>query len=288
MHLKNLVLRNGRQSDAKACGEICWTAFNTISQEHNFPPDFPSPDVAAELMSSLLSRPDVFSVLAEIDGRLIGSNFLWESDLIAGVGPITVDPHIQNGGVGKKLMQAVLARAEQKGFPGVRLVQAAYHNRSLSLYTKLGFAVREPLAVIQGTPLNLSSPGFPVRPATHRDTEPCSALCRNLHGHDRKNEFLHAVRQGTATLVERHGRVTGYATSIGFFGHAIAESNDDLIALIAAAPEISGPGFLLPSRNSAVLGWCLEQGLRIIQPMTLMAIGLYSEPRGPFLPSILY
>ena len=36
-------------------------------------------------------------------------------------------------------MAAVLQRAAAKNFPGVRLVQAAYHNRSLSLYTKLGF-----------------------------------------------------------------------------------------------------------------------------------------------------
>jgi len=39
-------------------------------------------------------------------------------------------------------MEAVLERAKQRGFAGVRLVQAAFHNRSLSLYTKLGFDSR--------------------------------------------------------------------------------------------------------------------------------------------------
>jgi hypothetical protein len=34
--------------------------------------------------------------------------------------------------------------------------------------------------------------------------------------------------------------------------------------------------------------WCLENGLRIVQPLTLMSKGLYQEPRGAFLPSILY
>ena len=89
-------------------------------------------------------------------------------------------------------------------------------------------------------------------------------------------------------LVERHGRITGYATAIGFFNHAVAETNDDLKALIAAASEFAGPGFLLPSRNSEVFRWCLNEGLRVTQPMTLMSIGLYNEPRGAFLPSILY
>jgi N-acetylglutamate synthase-like GNAT family acetyltransferase len=283
-----LTLRPGQETDAAPCGEICFDAFTAISQQHNFPPDFPSAEVTTGMLKWILSRPDIYSVVAETDGKIIGSNFLWESDVIAGVGPITVDQTIQNGGVGRQLMENVLARAAQKNFVGVRLVQAAFHNRSLSLYTKLGFDVREPLVNIQGTPLKKALAGFPVRPATEADVEACSQLCRKVHGHDRKNELLGALEQKTATVVERNGNITGHATAIGFFGHVVAESNDDLKALIAAAPEISGPGFLLPTRNAEVFRWCLNQGLRVTQPMTLMSHGLYAEPRGAFVPSILF
>jgi hypothetical protein len=89
-------------------------------------------------------------------------------------------------------------------------------------------------------------------------------------------------------VAERSGRITGYATLIGFFGHAVAESNDDLKALIAAAPEIAGLGLLLPTRNSEVFRWCLSEGLRVTQPMTLMSQGLYNEPRRAFLPWIFF
>jgi hypothetical protein len=89
-------------------------------------------------------------------------------------------------------------------------------------------------------------------------------------------------------VVEYAGRITGYATMIGFFGHAVAEGNDDLKALIGAAPAFPGPGFLLPTRNSHMLRWCLAHGLRVVQPMTLMSTGLYNEPAGAWLPSILY
>ena len=89
-------------------------------------------------------------------------------------------------------------------------------------------------------------------------------------------------------MVEHYGRVTGYATIIGFFGHAVGESNEDLKALIGAAKEFAGPGFLLPTRNGELFRWCLGNGLRITQPMTLMTKGLYNEPAGAFLPSILY
>jgi GNAT superfamily N-acetyltransferase len=282
------TLRPGRPADAPVCGEICYRAFATIAQQHNFPPDLPSPEVGVGLMSGLLSRPDVYSVVAEADGRVVGSNFLWESTRIAAIGPITVDPDGQNNAVGRALMLDVMARATRGGFAGTRLVQSAYHNRSLALYTKLGFDAREPLSTIQGPRIGTTLPGLPVRQAIGSDVPACDALCLAVHGHDRSAELQDAIAQGTATVVERHGRITGYATLVGFFGHSVAEANDDLEALIAAAPAFAGPGFLLPTRNAEVLRWCLARGLRIVQPMTLMSIGLYNEPRGAFMPSVLY
>jgi len=167
-------------------------------------------------------------------------------------------------------------------------VQSAYHNRSLALYTKLGFDAREALTALQGPPVGTMLPGHDVRTATPGDIDACDALCRAVHGHDRSAEVREAVTQGSATVVERHGRLTGYATLVGFFGHSVAETNDDLKALIAAAETFAGPGFLLPTRNSDVFRWCLTNGLRVVQPMTLMSIGLYNEPRGAFMPSVLY
>jgi hypothetical protein len=59
-------------------------------------------------------------------------------------------------------------------------------------------------------------------------------------------------------------------------------------ALIASAESFGGSGILVPSRNSGLLRWCLGNGLRIVQPMTLMSTGLYNEPAGAWLPSILF
>ena len=284
----DVVLRPGTPGDAEVCGQICYEAFKTISEQHNFPPDFPSPEPAVGLLLMLLSRNDVHSVVAEIDGKVVGSNFMWEQKLIAGIGPITVDPKVQNSTVGKRLMQAVLSRAEERGFAGVRLVQAAFHNRSLALYAKLGFDTREPLSLMNGPVLNLKMDGRLVRALNDNDREACNALCFRVHGHDRDVEVVYAINEGSANVVEQDGRITGYTTGISFLGHTVAESNEDLKALIGAVTEFVGPGFLLPTRNSEVFRWCLENGLRVIQPMTLMSKGLYNEPRGAFLPSILY
>ncbi|HKY30564.1 MAG TPA: GNAT family N-acetyltransferase [Pyrinomonadaceae bacterium] len=284
----NLTIRGGRPEDAEACGVICYEAFKSISDRHNFPEDFPSPDAAVGLMSMLLPRDDVYSVIAELDGRVVGSNFLWENAIISGVGPITIDPAVQNVAVGKQLMINVMQRARERHFAGIRLVQAAYHGRSLALYTKLGFDTREPLSTMQGPPVKTEIAGHTVRSASEADVDPCNQLCFKVHGHSRTRELRDAIKEGTATVVEHGGRITGYATLIGFFGHAVTETNEGLKALIAAAPEFPGAGFLLPSRNGEVFRWCLAHGLKVVQPMTLMSTGLYNEPAGAFMPSVIY
>jgi predicted N-acetyltransferase YhbS len=129
----DMTLRPATVADAPELGRICYDAFGAISSQHNFPPDFPNVETATGLLSFLAGHPGFYGVVAERDGRPIGSNFLDERSQIAGVGPITVDPGVQNGGIGRQLMQAVLDRADERGFLGVRLVQAAYHARSFSL-----------------------------------------------------------------------------------------------------------------------------------------------------------
>jgi GNAT superfamily N-acetyltransferase len=281
-------LRNIVPADATTAGRICYTAFKTIAERHNFAPDFPDSETAIGLMHHLISRDDVHGLVAEAAGRVVGSNFLWEDGEVAGIGPITIDPAAQDAGFGRRLMQAVIERAHSRGIQRVRLVQAAYHNRTMSLYTKLGFEVREPLSVLQGPALAIATEGCDVRPARVDDIAAADALCRRIHGHARSGELRAAIEQDAANVVTRDGRVTGYTTGVGFFGHAVGETNADLQALIAAALSFAGPGFLLPTRNSALLRWCLEHGLRIVQPMTLMTMGPYQEPQGAFLPSILY
>lgn len=284
----SLILRAGRPEDAEITGRICFEAFAAIADQHNFPRDFPAPEIAIGLTTMLLNRPDIYSVVAELDGQIVGSNFLWEGNQISGVGPITVDPKVQNSSIGRRLMEDVIRRSDERGFLSVRLLQAAYHNRSLSLYTKLGFNPNEPISGIGGDPLNIKIEGFEVRPMTESDIAEANNLTQSIHGHTREQDLRDGIGQGSAFVARRHGRITGYTTALGIFGHTLGETNEDLKAIIGAAPAFLGAGFLLPTRNAEVLRWCLEKGLRIIQPLTLMSRGLYQEPRGAFMPSICF
>ena len=173
----DISIREGTPADAEICGRICYNAFKTISEAHGFAPDFPAPEVAIDVLTRMLANPKFYSVVAEIDGRIVGSNFLDERNSIAGVGPITVDPTVQNRAIGRRLMDAVHERAAEKDFAGVRLIQAGFHTRSLSLYAKLGYDVREHLACMQGNALGISVDGHVVRPATEGDIDACNRLC---------------------------------------------------------------------------------------------------------------
>lgn len=283
-----VAIRRAVDADWVEAGRICYEAFATVADRHGFPHDFPTVAAAAEPIRWLINHPQVFGVVAEKDGRVIGSNFMDERGTISAIGPITVDPAAQDRGVGRLLMETALERARQTGTPGVRLVQISYHNRSLSLYTRLGMDVKETFAAMHGDPIRRTVPGYPVRPATPEDEAACNALCLRVHGHTRSGEVREAIEAGTARVVERLGRISGYTTRINYFAHSVAETNDDMQALISEAEDFGTPGYLVPLTNGDLMRWSLAHDLRIFFVVNLMALGIYQEPRGAYLPSVGY
>ncbi|NCA68821.1 MAG: GNAT family N-acetyltransferase [Sphingobacteriia bacterium] len=284
----SLRLRAATAADAETCARIAHAAFLDIAQRHQLPADIPTLDLAVRLFGHWITHPNFHVIVAELAGRLVGSVVIDERACIAGLGPFTVEPALQNRALGRQLTQAVAARLAERAARGARLVQAPHNFTTLSLCIQAGFEVREPLVSLQGAALGISLPGHVVRVATLDDLAACNRLCQQVHGHDRGGELADAISTGRARLVERDGRISGYASEIGFAGHAVGETNADLQALIGAATHFSGQGFLLPTRNGELFRWCLGHGLRIMQSLTLMSIGFYQEPRGAFLPSIAY
>lgn len=292
----SIRLRPGVIDDAKEVGKIIYEAFSAIADKHGFPREFPTIDIGINVATLFLSNPRFYSVIAEdtdgIGNKIVGSNFLDErSALVAGVGPITIDPKSQNKGIGRQLMGNVMQRARSKNYPAIRLLQASYHNRSLALYTSLGFDVREPISTLQGKPIQVVIPGRTVRLATKSDLDSCNAICRAIHGHDRNGELRDSVNQGVAKVVLHGEKITGYTSGLTYFNHTVGFTNDDLKALIASettTDSYGGPGILIPTRNAELFRWCIANKLKLIHQLTLMTIGMYNEPSGYYMPSILY
>lgn len=283
-------IRAARPADSEACGRIIYEAFRAIAEQHGFPPDFPDVQAATGLARSFIDHPSVFGVVAEQDGLVVGSNFLGEGDEIRGVGPITVDPRRQAKGVGRRLMEAVLDRAN--GAAGVRLLQDSFNMGSLSLYASLGFEVREPMLVMTGRPKSAAGSAPGVRAMLAQDLDACDSLCAKVHGISRASELADAVRLLAPLVCERGGGVTGYLTAPTFWivNHGVAETDEDMKALIlGAAAAHAGPlSFLMPVRQTILFRWCLAEGFKAAKPMTLMSFGKYRTPDGSYLPSVFY
>jgi predicted N-acetyltransferase YhbS len=288
----NIKIRLMTQADVETCGRICFEAFKTLADRHNFRPDFPSPEFSVQIAASFLANPQVYCIVAENeDGEIVGSNYLWEYDPIRAVGPVSVDPNKQAKGAGRKLMEAVMERGA--GSEGIRLVQDAFNTASMSLYAKLGFDVKEPLVMVAGVVKGDLPAGVEVRPIRKGDVEQCAELCRKTHGLERTNELASTPPFLTSFVAVRDGRVTAYASAPHFWAlnHAVAESEEELQAVLTGAGNLSDGqpiSFLLPTRQASLFRWCLKQGMRVIKPSTLMATGRYEEPRGCFLPSVGY
>lgn len=283
-----LRIRPATPNDSSACAEIFYDAFESIAMRHNMPVEPGSPDFTRMKAADMLSRDGFAGLIAEGEAGIVGCAFVDERSPVVGVGPVVVDPAAQDEGVGRALMQAVLDHEADRQAPAVRLVQTAYHYRSFALYAKLGFVVREPLSVLQGQPPRFDTTGYHVRPVSEADLQGCEEVCGYVHGHDRTAELRDSISAGTAQLVERGGRIRGYATGFGYGWHAVAQTDDDLMALLASADAFMGLGVIVPSRSTRLLDWCLDHGLQVVQQSTLMTIGLYNEPAGAWLPSISF
>ena len=282
-----VMIRTLVPDDLPVCGKVMYEAFKNIAEQHNFPPDFPNADAAAGLLGMMLRAPGFDAAVAEESGKTLGSIFVSRRSNVGGISVITVDPEAQNRTIGRQLMLHGMELLAQRGHTRQQLVQAGYHNRSLCLYSKLGFIASDMLSNMTGNPIKTRVEGRKVRFASDSDEDACNELCRKVHGFDRSGEVATAIMAGTAQVVESEGQITGYTSGVGFVGHGVGETNDDLKALIASVDEFAGPGILIPTNNAELFGWCLNNGLRVVQQMILMDSAPTSPLKGAYWPAVL-
>jgi GNAT superfamily N-acetyltransferase len=290
--MQTVELRPMDRSDVGEGSRILYEAFREIHDYHRFPGAYPTPEIAAQLAGGFVDHPLIWGVAALSEGRLVGSNFIDERGPIKSLGPLSVDPQVKERGIGRRLMQATLDRGA--GARGVRLLQDSFNRQSLALHVSLGFEVREPTVLLAGRPRSGPLSDFEVRPLQESDLEECERLCVAVHGFERTNELRDALQTPIYSpfVAVRDGRISAYATTLSFYmaAYAVAATEDDMRALIlgalAASPQPAS--FLLPTRQSGLLRWCLSEGLRIVKPMTYMTVGEYREPEGCWIPSVMY
>jgi ribosomal protein S18 acetylase RimI-like enzyme len=270
-------------------GRICFEAFKSIHDRHAFQRDFPDAELATKVVGMLVERKDFYGVVALLDGKPVGSNFSSLMDEVSGIGPITVDPSCQARGIGRALMEDVMYHGKRNNIDRLRLLQDSFNLTSLSLYTSLGFDVKETVVLMQAAPT--SKIDQTVRPITENDLAVIEGLSKRIYKVSRINEVASALVYGfPAFLRERAGRVTGYLLP-GFLGHGVAETEEDSLALIGESARRIPPEFtrfFCPLGRAKFFRNSLKMGCRAIKVMNLMAVGPYEPPQDVWMPSILY
>jgi len=288
----NTDIRLATISDSDDCGRIIYNAFKKTANDYGFPCDFPSLQFANLFSKYLISSPSIFCVAAEVDKQVVGVNFLHEKYPIRSVGPICIDAKFQGQGIGRRLMEFILERAKDNP-AGIRLVQDAFNITSMSLYTSLGFEIKETLVLMNGSPTSGKiKDHLEIHTLKNFDLNQCASLCQKVNGFDRVLDLEEAQNHHSPFIVKREGRITGYAAAMTnwMLNHCVGETEEDMKAMILGIGKIIDRplSFLLPTRHARLFRWCLNHNMRLVKPLTLMGMGPYQNPRGFYFPSATF
>lgn len=283
----NLELVPATEEHIPLLGDICHRAFSSLHDRFGVERDVPDPDVGVMILSQTVKRPDYAGVMAVLDGRVVGSNFLTFADEVAGVGPITVEPDLQARGVGRALMRWAVDEAARRGIRETRLFQETLNTTSLSLYTSLGFDWRDSAALMQAAPAASADPD--VRPVTADDLPAIAGLSAAAYGFSRAGDAAQLVAwdvPGFLKVVDGEPRAYLFAT---LFGHAGAVADQELLDLASQAARHLPPPlarFICPLARPALFREALARGHRTVKMLSYMSLGGFSPPPGSHFPSI--
>ncbi len=279
---------------AQEVGTLVHEAFLDIAERHNFPPAYATPQIPSLVIRLIAQTEGWESYLLTEGDRPIACNFGDERDEIVGVGPVAVAVDQQGRGLGRRVMEALLERADERGFRSVRLIQSAYNMQSFSLYHKLGFNVTEALALVQGRPPEDASPHGTTRDYGAADVDACDRLHHEVMGYGRRNDLEAMARFAPPVVIERDGAVAGYLTR--FPGeevtvtHGVARDEQALRDLIIGTARAASEQLVLfiPTSQAATLRWALANGFRLRELNTYMVRGEYEPPSGAWIPAGFY
>lgn len=215
------------------------------------------------------------------DGPVLGAGLWWPFGAeSARIGLIIVAPDSQGRGVGRRLVERLLADAESRS---VMLLATA---AGRPLYDKLGFVPIGANTQYQGEYRGAPVPDPRIRPATADDHLALARLDSAALGTERPAVLEHLLEVGrTVVLTDGHA-ILGYAVARAFgrgsvVGPIVAGSEEDAIALFRA---IARPGFVrvdCASEATQLVRHLTEAGLASVGESPVMLRGTWAPPVGP-------
>ncbi len=198
------------RADIGSVGEILFKAFNSVALKHGYAAKLNTVEEGTAWAWTMLRHPFSKIIVAEVGCRVVGVCCLNVRGDHAGLGPVAVDPSAQGAGIGKKMMTALLRKAED--LRSVRLFQEAYNVSSFSLYYSLDFL---PVASILDLVLNVGEGAITgeqtgVAGLSAHDCEELCAYDNPRSQFDRGDDFRFFFSWGQVLVYRSQGEIRGF------------------------------------------------------------------------------
>ena len=215
----------------------------------------------------------------DTDGRLLGTALWWGfGPTFASIGLVVVRPDCQGKGIGRRLMDAVMADA------GERTLQLLATRAGLRLYEQTGFVAIEAISQCQGIvqPAEPIVPGeVRVRPLVRGDLDAACRLDAMAIGASRR-ELVEAVFEadGRGAVAERGGALAGFvlqrASGRGTLLGPLVASDESVAIALATTLLSANAGFCrldIPTAATALTGCLARSGLLSVDQVVRMIRG---------------
>ena len=187
------------------------------------------------------SQPECRPVVAELDGRIVGTGVGTINGAVGWVGTIWVDPACRGAGLGRELTTAIVDGLEDAGCRTLVLVAT---DEGRLLYERLGFALQTRYQILEAAGLAADAatldPG--IRPFQAADLDGMRSLDREATGEDRGHAIRRFVGPETTKVLEVDGTIRGFVIRAPWGGGAtIAADPADALRILDARRRASGP-----------------------------------------------
>mmetsp|Transcript_28734 Transcript_28734/g.66288 ORF Transcript_28734/g.66288 Transcript_28734/m.66288 type:complete len:307 (-) Transcript_28734:53-973(-) len=302
-----LTVRPMTPEDIPIAAKICLDAFVAINSRIGLPSEFALDFEAEDIFTHALDTGNYDAFVAvDPSGEIVGSNIISVCDDVCGIGPITVKPDTQSSGVGRLLMQTVMAAAERRGKTTVRLLQIAANIGSYCLYVNMGFDPTGTVVHYEGRCTSPAPQGFSFKPITKDTLDACIQLHKTVCGYDRAVAIMDAAGQTVnpvGCVLDTQGQVVAYTTGLHLEGHTVAIGEAALRAIIVniselveaarmAGKPLAPPAIHAPHAYPGLCRWLSSCGFRGIRQLVQMGYGPLAasiiRPGEFYCPSISY
>src|SRR5229473_2578943 len=271
------IIRPLTEADLPAARRIARTAFGTFlgaPDPENFWAD-------RDLVYGRFAAEHVESFAAELDGELVGSNFVTSWGSVGFFGPLTVHPDQQGRGIAKDLVEAVSAQLDAWGTSHAGLFTFPQSPLHIALYGKFGFHARF-LTAIMAAPAQSggnAASGTRYSALSESEREAAEKACRELteeiyEGLDLGAEIRTVAARNlgdTVLLWDNGGRLAGFA--ICHWGPA-SEAGEGCCFVKFGAVR---PGAGAEARFASLLDACGALALSVGMPSVLAGVNLARE-----------